>query len=133
MKRIILAANESNSCLVLSVTLEISQAISHREREVGVASESRRYSRLLHSSNSHRVQNFVHWSGRRRRGEWRRRRGKGPEKKAIDGGGILKTRNWRNDEFAEGRGEEVVAVHSFTIVGLCKGNYLKEEGREESA
>ena len=29
----------------------------------------------------------------------------GPEKKAIDGGGILKTRNWRNDEFAEGRGE----------------------------
>ena len=26
--------------------------------------------------------------------------------------------------------KEVVAVHSFTIVGLCKGNYLKEEGGE---
>ena len=30
---------------------------------------------------------------------------RGGEEEAIDGGGILKTRNWRNDEFAEGRGE----------------------------
>ena len=43
----------------------------------------------------------------------------------IDGGGILKTRNWRNDGFAEAERRE---VHSLTR-RLCEGNYAKEEKR----
>ena len=74
------------------------------------------------------MQNFVHWGGRREEIDGEEERGGGEGRRSRDGGGILKTRNWRNDEFAEAERRER-CTHSLTR-RLCGGNYAKEETRK---
>ena len=96
---------------------EISKAISHRERGVGTyrAAGLRDFCILPTPAKCKIL--CIGAEEEKRREE---RRGE-----EIDGGGILKTRNWRNDGFAEAERRE---VHSLTR-RLCEGNYAKEEKR----